>query len=432
MDEVSSILYYFVVYFVEFIKFFLVDKYIFGWKQKKWNWKRMLVAISGLLTMTFFMIYLSEQINPLMFYAFFLVIETLAIFEEVTWKLVCVTIIEMYAIGVIDVMIQQMYAVILDLLENDLQLPMKLIVSVTTIFFLGIVIHVMSDKMRGYVTRIPIRYYFIFLFLATGNMIILAGMQYNLEKGNIALKIAFIFIILGVFLELALLLILAATREIYKERDLLNQKYLKVQESHYRYLEQRETATKKFRHDMRNHIYILQHLLDQGKLEEAKQYAGEMEQHFNAMGTPISVNHGIVDAILNKYAAECVEKNIALSVKGYMPQECGISSFDLCVIFSNLLSNAIEATENCVEKRICLELRHEEGIFMLCMKNTFDGKLVGKNGNIQTRKQDKETHGYGLINVKECVERNQGHINIQQQELEFVVTIFLKVEEKHR
>ena len=98
-----------------------------------------------------------------------------------------------------------------------------------------------------------------------------------------------------------------------------------------------------------------------------------MEQHFNAMGTPISVNHGIVDAILNKYAAECEEKNIALSAKGYMPQECGISSFDLCVIFSNLLSNAIEAAENCAEKRVCLELRHEEGNFMLCIKNTYDG-----------------------------------------------------------
>ena len=197
-----------------------------------------------------------------------------------------------------------------------------------------------------------------------------------------------------------------------------------MQESHYRYLEQRETATKKFRHDMRNHIYILQHLLEQGKQEEAKQYAGEMEQHFNAMGTQISVNHGIVDAILNKYAAECEEKNIALSVKGYMPQECRISSFDLCVIFSNLLSNAIEATENCVEKRICLELRHEEGDFMSCIKNTYDGKLVEKDGSIQTRKQDKEMHGYGLANVKECVARNQGHMYIQTQEDEFVVSIY--------
>ena len=423
MDEISNILYYLVVYFVEFVKFFLIDKYVFGWKQKKWNWKRMLVAISGLLTITFFMLYLSEQINPLVFYAFFLIIETLVIFEEITWKLVFVTITEIYAIGVIDVMIQQMYAVVLEVLESNLQLPMELIVSATTILFLMVVIHVMSDKMQGYVTRIPIRYYLIFLFLDTGNMIILEEMQYNLEKGNVALKIAFIFIVLGVFLELALLLILAATREVYKERDLLNQKYLKLQESHYKYLEQRETATKKFRHDMRNHIYILQHLLEQGKQEEAKQYAGEMEQHFNAMGTPISVNHGIVDAILNKYAAECEEKNIALSVKGYMPQECGISSFDLCVIFSNLLSNAIEATENCVEKRICLELRHEERDFMLCIKNTYDGQLVEKDGSIQTRKQDKEMHGYGLANVKECVARNQGHMYIQTQE-EFVVSIY--------
>ena len=431
MDEVISILYYLIVYFVEFIKFFLVDKYILGWKQKKWNWKRMIVAISGLLGIAFFILYLSEQINPLMFYALFLIIETLVVFEEITWKLVCVTITEIYAIGAIDVMIQQMYAVLLELLESDLQLPMELIVSATTILFLVVVIHAMHDKMQGYINNIPIRYYVIFICLDTGTCILLGGLKRNLVQGNMGLRVVFIFIVLGVFLELALLLILAATREVYKERDLLNQKYLQLQESHYKYLEQRETATKKFRHDMRNHLYILQHLLEQGKQEEAKQYADEMEQHFNAMGNPISVNHGIVDAILNKYAAECEEKNIDLSVKGYMPQECAISSFDLCVIFSNLLSNAIEATENCVKKRIRLDLRHEEGIFMLCIKNTFDGKLVEKNGSIQTRKQDKEMHGYGLVNVKECVERNQGHIHIQQQEEEFVVTIFLKVEEKH-
>lgn len=215
----------------------------------------MLVALSGLLGMAFFIFFLSEQINPLIFYALFLIIETILVFEEITWKLVCVTITEIYAI---DAMIQQMYAIIL--------------------------------------------------------------VKRNLVNGNMGLRIVFIFMVLGVFLELALLLLLAATGEIYKEKDFLNQKYLKLQESHYKYLEQRETATKKF--------------------------------------------------------------------------------------------------------------RHEEETFMLCIRNSFDGKLIKKNGNIQTRKQDKEIHGYGLLNVKECVERNQGHIHIQQQKAEFVVTIFLKVEGK--
>lgn len=430
MNETIGILYYFIIYFLEFIKFFLVDKYILGWKEKKRNCKRMLVALSGLLGMAFFIFFLSEQINPLIFYALFLIIETILVFEEITWKLVCVTITEIYAIGAIDAMIQQMYAIILELLESNLKFPLELIVSTTTILFLVIIIYAMRNKMQGYISRIPIQYYIIFICLDTGNGILLGEFKRNLVNGNMGLRIVFIFMVLGVFLELALLLLLAATGEIYKEKDFLNQKYLKLQESHYKYLEQRETATKKFRHDMRNHIYILQHLLEQGKTKEAKQYAGQMEQRFNALGTPISVNHGIVDAILNKYATECDEKNIDLSIKGYMPRKCKISSFDLCVIFSNLLSNAIEATENCTKKQIRLELRHEEETFMLCIRNSFDGKLIKKNGNIQTRKQDKEIHGYGLLNVKECVERNQGHIHIQQQKAEFVVTIFLKVEGK--
>ena len=34
MNETIGILYYFILYFLEFIKFFLVNKYILGWKKK--------------------------------------------------------------------------------------------------------------------------------------------------------------------------------------------------------------------------------------------------------------------------------------------------------------------------------------------------------------------------------------------------------------
>ena len=425
MESIFGILYYLIVYIFEFIKFFLINKYMLGWQQKKWNWKRWIVAGSGFLGIAFFFSCGSQKINPLLFYILFLMIETLPMFEEVLWKMIFVTFIEIYAISMIDAMGLQMHTVLLKLLNWDVGLPMDLFVSATTILFLLVVIYAMGYKMWGTVRKISARYYVIFIMLATGNSVLLAEFQRIMKDGTIQLRITFIFIVLGIFLELALLLVLAATREVYKEKDLLNQKYLKWQERHYKYLEQRETATKKFRHDMRNHIYIFQHLLEQGKQEEAKLYASELEQHFTAMGTPISVNHGIVDAILNKYAAECEEKKISLSIKGYMPKECGVSSFDLCVIFSNVLSNAVEATEKCNDKKIWLYLRHEEGLFMLCIRNTFDGKLIEKNGNIQTGKKDKEMHGYGLLNVKDCVERNQGHMTIQHKEHEFVVTILL-------
>ena len=77
-------------------------------------------------------------------------------------------------------------------------------------------------------------------------------------------------------------------------------------------------------------------------------------------------------------------------------------------------------------KKINLELRHEDDMIMLCIKNTFDGKLEEKNGTIQTRKQDTQVHGYGLENIKECVERNQGQMDIREDKFYFVVTIYLQ------
>lgn len=424
MIAVQVFFYKLIYYFLEILKFYLVDKYILVWEQKKWNWKRLMIAVIALVVMVSFSAFFSEQISPLFIYIPFILVETFNVFRGQIWKLLSVSLTVMYAISAVDSMIYGMYEVLLEVIEK--QFPIELLGAFTTILFLGFVAYAMHCKLQGYFRKIPARYYILFIFLATGNGIILGEFQRVFERGNIGIRIAYIFIVLGIFLELALLLILAATREVYKEKDLLNQKYLKWQEEHYTYLEQRETATKKFRHDMRNHIYILQHLLEQEKLEEAKQYADELEEHFTSMGTAISVNHGIVDAILNKYAAKCQEKQISLVVKGYMPQDCNISSFDLCVIFSNLLSNAIEAAEQCVEKKINLELRHEDDMIMLCIKNTFDGKLEEKNGTIQTRKQDTQVHGYGLENIKECVERNQGQMDIREDKFYFVVTIYLQ------
>lgn len=430
MAEVMGILYYFIVYFFEYTKFFLVNKYILNWRQKTWSWKRSVAATGGIAGIALFFFYLSEQMNPLACYILFVILETVILFEDITWKKICITLTEMFVIGSLDSMMQQMYVVLLDLLGIHLKWIVKLLVAPTTIFFIACIIYAMRDRMRGYITRIPKQYYILFVCLEIGNGMILGDMKLNLPEGNVTMHIAFIFIVLGVFLELALLMFLAVTREMYKEKDLLNQKYLKWQEDHYKYLEQRETATKKFRHDMRDHIYILQHLLEQGKQEEAEQYVNELEQHFLTVGTAISVNHGIVDAILNKYASECEKKHIALCVKGHMPQNCEISSFDLCVIFSNLLSNAIEGTENCSDKKIHIDLRHEEGIVMLCIENTFDGLLDEKNGKLQTRKVEKEIHGYGLANVRECVGQNQGHMDIRQQDKRFIVTIFLPYEKR--
>lgn len=425
MSVTLSILYNLVDNLLEIFKFYLINKYILGWKTKKWDWKKTIIAGIGLLGITLFFTVLSAQINPLIFYVAFILVESFIVFEEAPWKVIIINLTDIYLIYALDTIVHKMYLLLGNLIVEDIQISMKLIVSITTAVFLGITSYGMRYKMQGYIKKIPVQYYILFICLATGNTILLGVFEDVMPKDNTGICIVYIFIVLGVFLEMALLLMLAATREIYKEKDLLNQKYLKWQEEHYKYLEQRETDTKKFRHDMRSHVYMLNHLLEQGEVEEVKKYIDEIDQHFAVTGKTISVNNGIVDAILNRYGAECEEKNISLTVEGHMPSDCKIAAFDLCVIFSNLLSNAVEATVKCEDKKIILDLRYGEDMIMLSIKNTFDGKIIEKNGSIQTRKKNNDLHGYGLSNIKECVEQNQGHMKIREEGEYFIVEIYI-------
>ena len=46
------------------------------------------------------------------------------------------------------------------------------------------------------------------------------------------------------------------------------------------------------------------------------------------------------------------KSGITMEVKGRFPEECAIDAYDLCTIFSNILSNALEAAVETEEKTI--------------------------------------------------------------------------------
>ena len=54
--------------------------------------------------------------------------------------------------------------------------------------------------------------------------------------------------------------------------------------------------------------------------------------------------------------------------------------------------------------------------------------LFDKDGRLQTTKVDSKNHGIGLLNVKEAVERNNGHMDIQYDEKKFKVTVLLPLQ----
>jgi sensor histidine kinase regulating citrate/malate metabolism len=190
-------------------------------------------------------------------------------------------------------------------------------------------------------------------------------------------------------------------------------------------LEKREIETKKFRHDLKHHVYALGTLADR-KSDEYKQYYNEILEKIDELQNNISTKNGIVDAILNKFYVEAYEKGITFKVDGHMPDICYIEAYDLCSIFSNILSNAIEASESSSKKEVYVEINNSEDEIIITISNYYDGVINIKNDEIQTTKADKSMHGWGIKNIQDSVNKYNGCMDINTEESLFYITILLE------
>lgn len=271
---------------------------------------------------------------------------------------------------------------------------------------------------------------FSLIAVADALMVALVGSTIQeLYIDNIPLIVVFCMFVLGIFFQLTIVIILYVQRSLYMEEKKLTQKYLNEQKNHYEYLELRERETKKFRHDMRNHMQMLSTFIRNKDYIGAEEYFAQIDEKIRSFGNLITVHNGIVDAVINQYYSMAQQKNIDMDVNGRFPANCGIDAYDLCTVFSNILSNAIESAEQADEKKISLNCRYTDNNIIVVAKNTFKDAIQFDVGRLKTSKKDVNHHGFGLENIRDCVKKNNGMINIEIEENQFVITVLLNYED---
>lgn len=291
-----------------------------------------------------------------------------------------------------------------------------------------------KKRYAGALKKISVGYWILLVVLIVfdaGVVCTLDDMVMN--EVQVGRKGLFIFIyigvVIGLLIQIVLLMNALVTRNVFKEKERLARQFLESQNEHYLYLEKREESTKKFRHDIRNHITLLQHFMSNQEYDKAEEYLDVMNEKVEAFGNHVSVHNGIADAILNKFYSEAEEKGIELRVKGHFPIECHIVAYDICTVLSNLLSNALLAEYQCKGEAVEVGIRYTEDELYLQVENDYAHELQVSNGEFRTTKTELG-HGYGLANVRECVERTGGHMTISTENQRFKVMLCMRNEKE--
>lgn len=220
-----------------------------------------------------------------------------------------------------------------------------------------------------------------------------------------------------------------AYRKKAKYYKLQSESYKSQFDDEYNYFKEYKDNNKeiaKFRHDWNNHMIVMQQLFEQEKFEEAKKYFESFPVVKKSNTTKVLSGNETVDTILAAKAEIFDKHNVELKINGSLSRLSAMESMDICILFSNLIDNALEAVARVNKKRyLHINVTESPNMLMIIFKNPTDQELLIEGDTIKSTKEDAMKHGIGLQNVAEIIEKYKGEYYIETMENEFVVKIVL-------
>ena len=219
------------------------------------------------------------------------------------------------------------------------------------------------------------------------------------------------------------------TSQIEKERDIMEIQ-LQRQQDEMQHLQQQYEEISILRHDFRKGIDCLCGMIEQGDCSGALAYAKRFkERKVNTILSQVQCSSTMLNAVVNAKFNDAQSKGIDTSLRlvVQIPHDL---EFDLSIMLSNLLDNAIEACEkNPSNAQILLTISEEAGYYRLVVRNTIAASVLKKNQELKTEKANKKLHGWGLRSVTDLVSKRNGLIDFYEKEGMFYVDILLPIEE---
>lgn len=412
----------FLLYFIEIIKFAVLYRMGFGLSFKRTN-ASYIILICSWVGLSTYMTFFKELPQSLFVYLFAIAFISVMCMDYNKKKVMWISLWSATLIGLLDTITQTTLEVTFSICGIENILYKELFLEICALLIIYLMFFFIHKYNKYSLLNIPLKY-FIFLFFDLLFDMLFIALVYELVTEKFW-KYLWVFygVSWSVFLQVFFVLLLSAANAWQIEKDKLNQQFLKKQEEHYRYLEQREENTRKFRHDMRNHLYIMEQLCKANKIGEVEKYIEEIYGGLGISEKMVSTHNNIVDAVINQFVSTGREKGIAVMVKGHMPLSCRIQAFDLCCIFSNILQNAIEAVELCVYKKVKLILRYDSQFIYVQEENDYVDELQFRHGKLLSKKANREFHGYGLTNIEESVEKYQGEVEYHTENGHFQIML---------
>lgn len=247
----------------------------------------------------------------------------------------------------------------------------------------------------------------------------------SVKQKNILLCIAFGMLSMNILVFYMIYGILVRELQINEDKIFLER--VKSETEIYRQASINYENQRKREHEYKNEMMLISSLIGLKEYDKANSVIEKFNNKSSCRINFIDTNNIIINAIINAKYEEMKEKDILFVFKFNDLSALNIEDRDIVIILSNLLNNAITASEKCKDgdRVIKIKIWDTDKKVIISVINTYFTLPIIENGKYKTTKKDETLHGIGIDNIMETINKYNGTSAIRNDDKYFYFVIYI-------
>lgn len=216
-------------------------------------------------------------------------------------------------------------------------------------------------------------------------------------------------------------------QKISTEKLKMTERQLMMQRNQYEDLTESIRASRRVHHDWRQQLIYLRGFVEAGDLNGLDEYLNKYISNNQFKESVILCENQSVDIIVRHYLSLAKELEITMNVALNLPKVLNIDESDLCVVFGNLIENALESCMKQNNETCFIDVKAKQAsdsLIAISIKNSYEGEVKKHHGEFISTKH--EGMGIGISSVELIAEKYNGYCKITFDDHVFTVNVLLE------
>ena len=211
-----------------------------------------------------------------------------------------------------------------------------------------------------------------------------------------------------------------------QERARNQEKFISMQHLQYIQLQKQIEETRRARHDLRQHLNLIQAYLDKGDNETLRDYIDKYGKSLPLNTGKVYCSNYAIDTVIRYYAEKAADEKIQFDTQIKLPENLAIEEPDICILFGNLLENAVDSCRQYSGKPPFIRVRAQiagDCAVSIIVDNSCPSTFRQNDPIIPSTKH--EGPGLGTLSIRNIAAQYHGIADFQCENEVFYASVFL-------